>query len=120
MGLQMDEFSEWLRQNVAAMVAVQSAVVGALMVILSGAAAEPPHSWREWVKVISVGVLVSVLIGWVVHENISNEMIRSAIIGACAVVSRDILAAAQSVGRKLAADPVGTLREWAGFLKGEK
>jgi len=116
----MDEFSAWLQHNIAMMVAIQSAVIGVVMVILSGAAAEPPHSWREWVKVLSVGILVSVIIGWIAHENINNEMIRSAIIGACAVVSRDILAASQSVGKKLAADPAGTLREWAGFLKGGK
>lgn len=105
----MDDFLNWLSQRFTLLIAIQSAVIGVIMVVLAGLGSEPPHTFRQWVQILSVGTLVSILVGWVAQEYIHIEVLRHAVIGLCAVVSRDIFFAVKSLGSRFAKDPLGTL-----------
>lgn len=106
----MDEFFQWLHKA-SIVIAIQSAITGVIMVVLAGVGAEPPLRWKDWARILSVSTLVSVLVGWAIHDWISSEVLRCAIVGLCSVVSREILAATRLLGGKFAKDPVGTIHD---------
>lgn len=103
----MDEFKRFFSEPRTLTILISSGIVGLFAGITQGVIQRRHGGWSGFFSSIFRGVMVSLIVGLAIESVVPSETMRLAIVGACAVVSEDIMAGLKALGRSLSVDPLG-------------
>lgn len=88
-------------------VIITSSVIGLFIGVAQGIVQRRYGGWGGFAAAIATAMAVSVIAGLSLHGYLQSEGARLAIVGLCALISRDIWVGLETLGRGLRADPLG-------------